>query len=797
MEYLVCHHQDRSVKVKTILKPWLIGVYLLALMAASAPSLAQSAASTGGKDLEQLDFANGLFQRDFYDMAMTEYAKFIQRFPQSPYLSEAYFGLAEGAFFLKNYQRAVDLYSQYLQKFPEGARKDLVTLRLGQSLYLLGEYNESLLTLSEVDANRLNEGFRQIFYFYTGKNYRLKDDFAMALDFFHKAADGPDKVQAARALMEMAGLFEERKKYNDAIVAYAKVYTYAKDARVKHFALYKQGEMQLFMKDAASAEAGFRRILKEPVEADLRRDALVGLGWALFQQSKYDQVVAELNRRVGEIQPDKNFFDLFYVGAMAYSRLHKYQDALNLLDRLLPVKDLDADQRHKAAVMKAEILLKLERFDEVMDFLAKQADGQDPDRICFLKAEALYGQKKFQEAYALYRRIVTDFKDSPLKKDALYGAAHARNAAGFSQEAKSLFYEYFQKGEDPTKRAEALYNALVIARKLGMTDDVVAYSRMYLTSFPQHRRAEKALFWLGAAYTDKGAYTEAIETFQEFLKEYPGSAYRPQIDFLLGYGWQQEGRTPKALEFYRRVIKDAKDPDLRYSAMKNALGLYLQTKDEEAAAGMIDRILTEFARHDLQDETVLWLVGRYLDQTRYQDILRVLARTRPPPDRRFFTEAVAYFRAEAYRGLGDHVRAVEQYEVVLADRQEVTYDTPALLGKGLSLMALKRWDEARKALEAVVVEDGADNTLVMRARYELANLARAQGHWEEAAKFFMLVAVLYTDDVYVPKALFYAGEAFEKSHRPADARKAYEELLKTYPDHPLTKKVKIPVEVSP
>ena len=40
-------------------------------------------------DIEQLDFANGLFQRELYQMAINEYKSFITSFPENEYLYEA------------------------------------------------------------------------------------------------------------------------------------------------------------------------------------------------------------------------------------------------------------------------------------------------------------------------------------------------------------------------------------------------------------------------------------------------------------------------------------------------------------------------------------------------------------------------------------------------------------------------------------------------------------------------------------------------------------------------------------
>ena len=52
----------------------------------------------------------------------------------------------------------------------------------------------------------------------------------------------------------------------------------------------------------------------------------------------------------------------------------------------------------------------------------------------------------------------------------------------------------------------------------------------------------------------------------------------------------------------------------------------------------------------------------------------------------------------------------------------------------------------------------------------------------EAARYFMRVAILYDDAQIVPECLYQAGLAFGKSENPEEQRKAFQELLKRYPD---------------
>ena len=82
--------------------------------------LASVSLAVEGTPLEHIDFAAGLFSRGMYGMAKEEYAKFLKLFPENEFVKEAYFGLAESAYFLKEYDEAIDAYQSYIDGFPQG-----------------------------------------------------------------------------------------------------------------------------------------------------------------------------------------------------------------------------------------------------------------------------------------------------------------------------------------------------------------------------------------------------------------------------------------------------------------------------------------------------------------------------------------------------------------------------------------------------------------------------------------------------------------------------------------------------
>jgi len=751
------------------------------------------AQSPSGKDVEQLDFAHGLFQRDFYDMASSEYQKFITIFPESPYLHEAYFGIAEGAFFLKDYEKAIAGYSKYLELFPEGEKVPMVQMRLGQTLFLTDKYEDALGYFLKVSVESLSVDFKQTLYFYTGKSYRLTGELKLAREFLEKGVSVSGEHQnAVYALLEMAEILEQEKKYSEAMAYYARVYARAKQEEMKAFTLYKQGEMQFSLQDYVSAAETFKRVLGQYPKETIHKEALANLLLALFNLSKYDDVVSTFKNNQNVIQETSSFFDMYYITASAYFQLTKYMKALELVDKMLVWKDLSDDQRNKAALKKVEIFVKVRHFQEAVDLINTELASAvtNQEKIVFLKAESFYGLENYEAAYETYKGIVTRFPESSFVLDALYGAAHARNASGNSQEAMDLFEEYFQKGKEKIKRMKALYNALLIGRTLGLSKKSVDFCQTYLAAFPESTHNEKVLFWLGALYADEKQYEKSIEALQRFISEYPESSQQQEAYFLLAFNLQQVDNLEESLIYYEKIESNEQDRSVLYSALKNSAYIYFQKKQEQKAAMVIDKILMEFPDNDLEVKTGLWLAQRYLDRKKFKDVLRVLEKIKISEDDLRNQEAAAYFNAQASKEILDYANAIEQYDLVLTIDADNAYDGVARIGKALCLMGIKEFVAARAELDAAVLENAEDNTITMRARFEVANMEKMQGHLEEAAKFYMLVAVLYADEYYTPEALWNAGKAFESLGRVEDAQKVFQEIINDYPTSPAAERVK-------
>ncbi|MBN1353442.1 MAG: tetratricopeptide repeat protein, partial [Candidatus Omnitrophica bacterium] len=451
---------------------------------------------------EQLDFADGLLDKGFYRMAAEEYRRFIESFPESEYVAEAYFGLAESLFYSKLYSEAIDWYRKYSEHFPAGKDYVASALRTGQILFLANKYDEALDHFSSIKKDNLNAAELQTLYFYTGKVHGAKGEKDKAVQVFKEAVGAnpsKDSELTSLALLEIGDMLSAESDYEKAVPYYVKAQECACSEEVVNVAVYKQAEAYFYAGNYTTAGELFRGIVKKRPAGGILQDSLANLLLSSFYDSAYKDVVSEYEKNEGLITNGKAFLNAYYIVACAYAELERYDEALSILDKLLASDSLSEENRQRAFLKKAEILIKAKRFGAAKDLLEvhigkTQSESAEP---LFLRAEAFYGLGNYGASYILYKEISEKFTASPFYDYAIYNMAYALKADGKERPAIRSFIKYFHTGKDKRKREEALYNAILTEKELTLTKDAIRHSRIFLSAFKNGNKYDKVLFQLG------------------------------------------------------------------------------------------------------------------------------------------------------------------------------------------------------------------------------------------------------------------------------------------------------------
>ncbi|MFH1790935.1 MAG: tetratricopeptide repeat protein [Candidatus Omnitrophota bacterium] len=746
---------------------------------------------------DQLDFADGLFERGLYDMARDEYKKFIDMYPASIHCPDACFGAAESLFFLKRYDEAIEEYNNYAGLYPDGDKVPVAVLRVGQAYFMEGNARDAVKYLNKVPMHRLDARFGPMLYFYRARAYEALGNRGMMKKNFEAAAGGEGRDEyRALALLELGHMSREGAKSDAAVGYYSEAYECSDDPSTKAFALHKKGEAQFEAAEYGAAEASFREVLEKYPENDVSGNAVANLLLALYEEDKFTEVISAYAKYGSSARSGEDAFDALYVVASAHEETGNYAEALAKLEEVLAAGGISDARRHKAVMKKAETLGHAGRFDDALALLDSElkASDSDIDHMIFMKAEADYCIAAYDESAQAYKKVIDEYPSSDYRDSCLYGVCFALKAAGDDKAAAGAFLDYFSSGGDEEKRKEALYNAILIDTKLGRAREAIKNSRTYLGKFRSGSLREKVLFRLGLLYSGMKDYYNATDTFRRFIQQYGGSGHLNNAYFQLGYNLQLAGKTDEALVSYGNIT-DKADMDTRYFGLKNTALIYLDRDDNRKAAEAFDRIITEFPGNDLDAGVYLWLAKFYLDGSKFTDTLRVLDACAGRKDMDGASRAeAAYFSGEAYRGMKDYGKAAECYDEAMRGGGDAVLKGASRIGRGLCLIESGDLDGAKSEFDAALLENADDNTVTMRSRFELARIAELNDDDDEAYKMYMLVAILYDDAYYCPESLLRAGALFESSGKTNEARKAYDEIIKKYPSSDAAKEAQKRIE---
>jgi TolA-binding protein len=728
-----------------------------------------------------------------YKMAVAEYEKFITSYSGQPEIPRVTFMIGESFFYQKDYQAAVDAYGKYLTRFSGGPDAAHAHLRIAASLIELKEYARALgeaspflltssppdirgealylTALAEVDSGSKEAGIQHLKAAYDigavtsyslfaayqlGRIYRDDGDLNAAITFFDAAAIAADKELA---LLSSLGGAEARFERGD----------------------YKE------------ASALFRMAaFGETTPADIRDKAVIGLIRSLNGMREFGEAAGVYEKMKPGFRSGSLRLTAALLAAQAYADKESYGEAIGTLEQYINDPALSEEERESVFFAKVGVLTSAKRLDEARALLASKTAYKDAARSVFMRAEINYYLGSYEEAQKDYSELLDTYRDSPLSAEALYGRAFAALANKQKKTARDSFLELASRFSGDKHSPESLYSAVALDSELGLKEDGIVHAKMYLERYSGQKPAKAVLLLLGRFYTDVKNPEEAIKVYHNFETLYPNDPKMEEVYFLIGYNLQQEGDAKASSGYYSKITKAGSgDEGLYYSARKNIAQNFIKEGDDLAAAKIMDDILTNWAKNDLTFDSYIWVARKYIDAGLFDNVIRIIGLAESRKDAGTKKAACAYFRAEASRGLGRYDEAIAGYEKCIQEYPDKgEYTGAAHLGIGMCRIALKDLARARQALEDAIAFNPADNTVAMRSRYYMGDIFVKEGKPEDAAKMFMMVAILYDDNAFVPEALYKAVLAFDALGKKEEIRKACEDFLERFPKHAKAEEVR-------
>ena len=669
-----------------------------------------------------------LYRRGKRPEAAAMYAQLLAKFPGNRLAADALYGLGVSQEELKQQAEAGKSYDLFLEKYPQNPLAAEVTLRRGETLFALGQFER-------------------------------------AAERFAAAAAKPEFALADHATVRQAAAMAELKKYVEAAALYDSVASRWPQSKLVAAAALAGGKCYYLAGDYAAA----RKLLGQALAA--------GGAVPISVSTKGDSPIFGTTLRVAARKSGQSpGGEAAHWLVRSLLKEGKAAEAAAEAEKLLP-KLGDGPQAAQVMMDQAEAVYEIpaRRGDAVALYAALAAKyPHDPlaPQALYMAAFTALGKADYPGAGKHAAAFLAAYPQHELAADVSYIAAESQLQLGQYAEAEKRLARMAEKYprhadaeawrvrrglalqmqkrpdeavkalqaalkdiKSPEVRAEAYYligGSQIELKQFDAAEKSLAES---LAAAPKWREADETLLAMANAYSQAGKLDKAKETVGKLIAEFPESKALDRATYRLAEYAFAGGDWKAAAAGYQQVLdKWPQSAPVPY-ALYGLGWARLNGSDYAGAEKAIDA-----------------LVGRYGDHT-------LTARGR-------------YARGMARQQLSKYAAAMEDLRVFLAAEGSPAEKAAARYVLGLCQAGLKQHAEAAATFQGLAAEN-PKSAIADKVLYELAWSLKQQGKEKEAAETFAHLAEQWPDSPLAAEARYHAGEFAYKSGQFKQAAVAY------------------------
>jgi TolA-binding protein len=756
----------------------------------AAAMLACGAASRALEPPEQLRFADGLFTRGMWDVALKEYQSYLDQNTNRPGAEAVYYRMGECQRALGQAADADRLYRQAADAVPGGEYRFRAGLRRAELLEQAGRRDDQiqLLTalLTEKPADELAAACRYALGDALEKAGRRE---SAAAAYEEIVANDTGTPYVAYAALALAGLCRQQSNgLERAAALFQTAVSNAASPRAAAEGWFQLGDVYFRLKAFEQSARAYEKVTSLYGGDERAAAARLPMAWSFYYAGLYAETLKVCANAAGggTGKPE----EWLYLKANSERQLLRNEDAVATYAQLLE-KFPQADLSDSAAYERALTLYKMGKFAEANQQARLVAlTPRVKKDVYWLLAESCAALNDDAGAVQYYRLLVEQFPDSGLAGDALYRLGNLAQKKGEMLEASGLFEQLAANYATHALAPQALFAAAACLGKAQKHEQAVAAWARLIERYPESKFVEESLYQKAMVEAYLRRDGQARTTLGALLDQFPKSRFLADARFWNGVLLDEAGKAEEADLEFRRALKAEPGEDLR-ARIEFRLALVLQRRGaNDEAATLLQGLTAAPARVPFTPELLEWLadyqLGRQAFAVAAADAELLIGRAATNS----WKQIGWCLKGKALQGQGQPDAARQAFEQVVAldARSPAAAESflrlgDILLAAGNAAAAKERYDRAAAAAESEALLPVRAN-----AYAGLARALKAEGDMAGAARHFLSVAVLFDDPALTPECLYEASEALRRGGKADDAAKALKELQERYPDSAWAKK---------
>ncbi|HEY5037076.1 MAG TPA: tetratricopeptide repeat protein, partial [Chthoniobacterales bacterium] len=654
------------------------------------PNETPPASAVESTEQRQLNYANALFGRKLYDLAVPEYEKFLGLYPSSPARAAAYFYLGESYRALGRTTAAQTSFQSVVTDFPESDLAGPAAYGLAEILFKNKDYAGARplfhSAAAKVKASALALSAR---YFEARclENLDRKDE---ARDIYEEVVDVPDpNPYRDDSLLAIGSIFLEKGRKADALAQFQALAKETTKAPLKAEATVRAGSLALDLAQAnhdpamlAKATALLKKGRALPEAGRWSGIAAVGLLRLDYQNGQYAQAVADYAQSKSEV-PNEAQPEMMLLAANSQRQLSHYKDAQDLYRQIIQkypgrAEAKDAAYQNLIALYNANDPSLGAAVDQ---FLKDNPSGEHSDQAKLIKAEALYKAHDFAAAAPLYQDLRDSKLSDKLRAEAAFKLGWCFVETKETARAIDAFTYFLQQYHESDEAASALAQRALAYQQTKQYPAALQDLDRLLAQFPKAPEREAALqqkaLLLGQTDDNKGM----ADAFRQLLREFPKTAAAAQAHYYIGKSAFEAKDYATAIAELK-TARQLAPQQYGTPASLRIMSAYFYEKDRAALAHEIDQFAQTSPNEQVPAEILEWLGLEFYNAKDYAAAAKYLTALSKTGNVSSVKPDFWFYLGDAQMKLNQPEEAEKSLEKFLASANDPAAKTKALLALG-------------------------------------------------------------------------------------------------------------------
>ncbi|PYJ08561.1 MAG: hypothetical protein DMF06_12475, partial [Verrucomicrobia bacterium] len=585
-------------------------------------------ADTEAPDRKQLDYANALFSRKLYDLAVPEYEKYLSQYPGVPGRASAYFYLAECCRALNRSAAARTNFQNVLDNYSESEFAGPASYGVAEILFTQKDYAGALTLFHRAAAKSKEPALALSARYFEARcleNVDRKDEAQNVYQVVAEVKNPNPYRDDARLAAGTIALARGRKA--DALRNYEALANETQKPALKAEATVRAGMVAVDLQqtekgktDKTMAEKALSLLQKGrslPEAGRWRAVAEVGLLRLQYQAGQYDKVLAEYKRGEKEI-PEEVRAEMMLIVGNSQRQLAHVKEADDIYRQIIakyPDREEAKDAQYQRLInfynSNAPTLLA-----EIEEYLRAGPTPERADQAKLLKAEHFYKEQKFADAAPIYAELRASHLSPKLRAEAAYKLGWCFVQLKDGPQVIEAFGYFITGFPDSPQLPPALTQRALALQETKNYDAALQDLNILLAKFPAAKEREAALqqkaLILGQQDNSKGM----ADAFRQLLKEFPKSSVAAQANYYIGKA-AFEAKDYKGAVAPLDAARQLNREQYYNLATLRIVSAFFYLKDRPALTREVDGFLGTGSNARVPAEILEWLGVEYYNEKNY------------------------------------------------------------------------------------------------------------------------------------------------------------------------------------